>query len=369
MLRNRKTSGPPLLLRDMHEGPWGTEPRGIKPGAAYTEVTPMATVRDWCWIPESDLPESWSCVWIRCFWYWISAQNEFYRTYTFPNPHPIMFHSGEGETVLLESAGRFYLYGLPEYAELYQFYSDTLCPSLLFPQVPAWSPYVHDTNRCLLYQFDGVYSSVADFLEHADWTRMSLVAPKPLESPPTAGSSHLESIKAPMLPMTDYGGPLRIAANTHVRKRTLWDTYRPPGTWGFAPRYTHNSDVKKVWDRSQHSVLPAPWAWFNPQNTPSQRNVSELQRFWFTPALTPVMFRCPELPGASNQMTVYSSHGKYYLEDEDLGSRLWEFQGTYASVDDFIDNADWNKLDPMENEEDKEYYEYWPEERKRDVGR
>ncbi|KAJ6498126.1 hypothetical protein C8R47DRAFT_320158 [Mycena vitilis] len=154
-------------------------------------------------------------------------------------------------------------------------------------------------------EFAGVYSSVADFLDHADWTRMSLVAPKPLESPSTAESNHLESIQPPMLPMTDDGGPLRIAAKTHVRKRTMWDMYRPAGTWGFAPRYIDDSDGKKVCDRSEHSVLPAPWAWFSSQNAPSQEAVSKLQHFWYTPPLTPVMFRCSELSGAMDEMTVY----------------------------------------------------------------
>jgi hypothetical protein len=113
------------------------------------------------------------------------------------------------------------------------------------------------------------------------------------------------------------------------------------------------------WDRSDDDELPAPWAWFDAYNVcehPDEWRLSELQRRFCTQALTPVMFRCvPWLP--EGQVAVFSSDGKYYLQDCDF--KLWEFEGAYESAGDFIENADWNKMEQLEDEDCRTYE--WPE--------
>ncbi|KAJ6584311.1 hypothetical protein B0H19DRAFT_1227114, partial [Mycena capillaripes] len=228
--RHRNIPGPPLLLSDMNQRPWRVEPRG-----SFMAREEYFAVYDWCYIPELELPECWSCAWADSLWKYSSEQDTLRLRYSLRSPNPIMFYTLSPGSVLLESAGVFYLYGPSEHDELYGFYRATLGPS---------------PPESLLYQFDGVYSSTADFLERGDWTKMSLVAPRRSDSP-SIENDHPESVK---LPMTDDGAPLRIAANLHQLncdcKRTMWDMYRPPGTWGFTPRYIY-SEGKRVpgeWD-------------------------------------------------------------------------------------------------------------------------
>jgi hypothetical protein len=141
------------------QSPWGVERRDNLEVIEALQANPAP--RNWCYIPESELPESWSCSWADCFWN-VSEQDMLCRRYPLNCPNPIMFFTDWPNTVLLESGGIFYLYG-QEHEELSEFYRAILGPS---------SP------KQLLYRFDGAYSSIADFLACADWTKMSLVVPR-----------------------------------------------------------------------------------------------------------------------------------------------------------------------------------------------
>ncbi|KAJ7430530.1 hypothetical protein B0H11DRAFT_2135399 [Mycena galericulata] len=192
--RHRYISGPPLFLADMHDGPWAAEPREKRDRDVIRALESNPTMRDWCFIPDSELPEPWSCQWVHSY-------------------------CSGSKTVLLESGGVFYLYDEPDCDDLYDFYKEHLAP--FPPTVSRTAAAVYRSishppgvPEHLLYKFDGVYSSVADFIERADWMKMSLMVPGPESSEPrseTPGPEQ-ESVK---LPLTDDGGPLRIAVNTH----------------------------------------------------------------------------------------------------------------------------------------------------------
>ncbi|KAJ7774476.1 hypothetical protein DFH07DRAFT_767192 [Mycena maculata] len=210
VLQDRDVPGPPIFLHDLRGSPWGFEPRALRDHADIRALESHPAMRDWCCIPDSELPEPWSCNWTKYYFsnIWRSAHDrELLHRYALSSPNPIMFYGTFPHPLLLESAGAFYLYGLPEDNKLYACYADILGPS----------PPKH-----LLYQFDG--ASLADFIERAVW----LVAPKadgpaffPLlnvsltfadsvsDSPLPDGQT--ESVK---LHMTEDGGPLRIVANT-----------------------------------------------------------------------------------------------------------------------------------------------------------
>ncbi|KAJ7860937.1 hypothetical protein B0H13DRAFT_2568671 [Mycena leptocephala] len=270
--RHRNIPGPPLLIRDLYESPWGVERRDNLEVIEALQANPAP--RNWCYIPESELPESWSCSWADCFW-----------NISMNCPNPIMFFTDWPNTVLLESGGIFYLYG-QEHEELSEFYRAILGPSL----------------------------------------------------------TKATSVSVRWRVLLDRGFPCMCRLDKDVacgsqenrRKLTMWQMYRPPGTWRFAPRYIYkeNSPVPE-WDRSEDDQLPPPLC---------------------TKALTPVMFRCvPWLP--EGQVAIFSSDGKYYLQDCDF--KLWEFEGAYESAGDFIENADWNKMEQLEDEDCRTYE--WPE--------
>ncbi|KAJ7430511.1 hypothetical protein B0H11DRAFT_2135295 [Mycena galericulata] len=189
---------------------------------------------------------------------------------------------------------------------------------------------------------------------------MSIIAPRTKGSeipPPTTPQETTAK-----LPMTDDGRPFRIATNTHYRKGTMWDLYRPPGTWGFLPRFNLNETWRvHEWDRDldgRSAALPSPWAFYDRDPDDSENyHAAELQRKYGTQALTRVMHRCtPHIPYTA--VAFSTPEGRFYVED--LNEDLWEFEGTYRSVDDFIENADWNKMHiiyEIDDASDAEYEE------------
>ncbi|KAJ7770596.1 hypothetical protein B0H16DRAFT_1715253 [Mycena metata] len=354
----------PVLLRDLHEGLWGLQPRGSRHALEILAKYPAR--RDWCHIPEPQLPACWSCEWAYCIW----SPYELHSRYNLPAANPIMFALEEHESaVLLESAGVLYLYaGTYDYLErLSDYYKDILGPS----------PPEH-----LLFRFDGVYTSISDFFVRADWTKMVLLAPSENgghlslfkniiiytvtlqpESCTSTDNQVEVSLDSTQLSMTDDGGPLQIPTPKHDLKRTRWDMYRPPGTWGFAPRSIPNLSTDPPtfeWDLDEFgSILPAPWALFDDPDAPrtssasvsstgtgtSTRNTARLPTT--SPSLKPVMFRFIDyrMPVVA---VLSDAARRYYLCDE--FDDLWEFEGRYASVEEFVREAGWDMMDSMEVE-------------------
>ncbi|KAJ7770597.1 hypothetical protein B0H16DRAFT_1774578 [Mycena metata] len=341
-LAHRKifNAGNPALLRDLHEGPWGFQPRGsYKFLLAFAE---NPAIRDWCHIPESQLPPCWSCEWAYCGW----SPHELHSRYNLSAANPIMFHIEESYVVLLESGGVFYLYmsGYDEFEQLSDYYKDILGPS---------------PPEYLLFRFDGVYTSIADFLGRADWTKMALVAPSEKESSTSTDDDEVEvtvALGGVKLPMTDDGGPLHIATPKHDLKRTMWDMYRPPGTWGFAPRFIVNTSTSPPtldWDQDEDSLVPSPWTMFDHPDSALRTLEFEwlfldLPHQFYTRPLKPVMFRAFEDQGP-HPVVLSDAEGKYYLYDELY--HLWEFEGSYASHEDFVREADWDMMEGLRHKE------------------
>ncbi|KAJ7430529.1 hypothetical protein B0H11DRAFT_928307 [Mycena galericulata] len=125
----------------------------------------------------------------------------------------------------------------------------------------------------------------------------------------------------------------------------------PAGTWRFLPRYLSSSVPGSgvfEWDRDEDDELPAPWVWYGSWN---DFDMLQLQERYHLPELTPVIFRCtPDMP--VGEVAVFSSEdGTFYVQDHEPD--LWQFEGTFTDDEDFVENADWNRLDPV-----AEFY-YW----------
>lgn len=100
------------------------------------------------------------------------------------------------------------------------------------------------------------------------------------------------------------------------------------------------------WDRSEDGGLPAPWAWFNAQTTLYEDyEMAGLQRRFRVQAPTPIIFSCV------NENMIVALECRYYLHD--YNSDLWEFEGTYAGPEDFIENAG-NKIHEIKEIHDDE---------------
>ncbi|KAJ7670516.1 hypothetical protein B0H17DRAFT_1183692 [Mycena rosella] len=252
VLRHRDIPGPPLYLLGLHksETPWGFEPRKLRDALAAERRIVDTAIRDWCSIPDIHLPEPWTCNWAKFTWWYSNSVNaDLRQTYGLGPLTPIMFRADHTDTVVVESAGVFYLYENPEDRELLRFYEGTMGVSAL---------------SHILYQFAGTFSSVEDFIQNADWKRMSVVVPR------TASETTISQRNpdAPMIPMTSHGGELRITTTKSYTKRTIWDISRRPGVWGYEPRLNKilNSSREppesdpRAWGNIPDDELPEPWS-------------------------------------------------------------------------------------------------------------
>ncbi|KAJ7613751.1 hypothetical protein DFH06DRAFT_1484573 [Mycena polygramma] len=271
-----------------------------------------------------------------------------------------MYAGSHIPTIVLESDGIFYLYDTDLY-QIPQMHRDILGAS------QAW-------HTGILHQFVGVFASIENFLENADWKRMTLVAP----SKPKG--EHIPPIfhqYAPFsaLPLTTHGGKLRIAKNDWP-KRTMWDLYRPPGTWGYEPRVdrisTRGSISRSVparavkhWGNILDAGLPEPWTcnwpdwdkteqWDGPPDYDFPFYKVDLERRFGIAGLEPVMFK--QFPSIFVR-TILSAGGRYYLQEADIVGTLWRFDGVYETIEDFMQNGDWNRIHEVEERECEEYEE------------
>ncbi|KAJ6524454.1 hypothetical protein DFH09DRAFT_187131 [Mycena vulgaris] len=203
ILRHRDIPGPPLFARNDHETPWGFESREIRSRDDAMGLKANPAISEWCHISDADLPPPWTCRWSEYgrSGHAESGHDELRKTYGLGAVNPIMWCLGSRfkrssclDTLLLEIGGAFYLYDAPLYIQgLHECYKETLGPS---------------PPSELLYRFDGQFSSIGDFLEQADWTQISLVAPR---GPCDLEHEQSNNVK---LPLTSDGGELRLSAPT-----------------------------------------------------------------------------------------------------------------------------------------------------------
>ncbi|KAJ7439979.1 hypothetical protein FB451DRAFT_1301194 [Mycena latifolia] len=165
ILRHRHIPEPPLIARNDHETPWGWEPREIRSPDEVRAYKENPAIRDWISISNKDLPSPWTCLWTYYSWN-KTWRADLWQSYGLGTANPIMWHRGHQcrKTLLLESGGIFYLYDKGDEGWHEWFKKEDTFNSPLPLE--------------LLYRFDGEFSSVADFIERADWTRMSILAPR-----------------------------------------------------------------------------------------------------------------------------------------------------------------------------------------------
>ncbi|KAJ6554350.1 hypothetical protein B0H19DRAFT_1262723 [Mycena capillaripes] len=352
VLRDRNIYGAPLLLQDLHkfETPWGFERRELRDAVSAHRHLVDTAVQKWCSIPDDELPEPWSCNWDGFEWWYLRSVNaELRNRYGLESLTPVMFDCPYHPTIVLEAGGVFYLYDtLTLMNEIPRLYQDILGAS------QSW-------HTGILHQFAGVFSSVEDFIENADWKKMKLVLPQKPDGEPTSLIFHQEAVFS-TLPITSHGGEIRIAKHKS-QKRTMWDLYRPPvSAWGYEPRFDRisrsflssrvSAKALRNWGNIPDKDLPEPWTsnwldwdtaerWDGPPDYDFSYYKVDLERRFGIPALEPMMFK---QSSSFYMRTILSSGGRYYLQEDDRVGSLWEFGGTYVSIEDFLQNGDWNML-------------------------
>ncbi|KAJ7040680.1 hypothetical protein C8F04DRAFT_1081734 [Mycena alexandri] len=308
-----------------------------------------------CNIPDTHLPSPWTCNWPDCrTWDRDSTLDVFIKElrhqYSIPRAlNPIMFQDTWYSPTVLESRGTFYLYEK-----------------------------VLRTNKpYILYTFPGVYVSVEDFFENCDWNGMvqTPLSPDPLVP---------DVVSPEKLPLTHSEKGLRLASAEPYRKRTLLDMTRPEGVWTFESRKEWlnrgwNYPAPASWPRIPDKLLPEPFScawhafspaddWYEPHSKYEDWEAGPqlgLLRRWGVPDLAPVMFMAESHFDCMFYIpTILRTGETYYLwiwlEDPDvytISPILRKFEGTYASVEDFVENADWNKMYKIELDGDQESYE------------
>ncbi|KAJ7174550.1 hypothetical protein C8R46DRAFT_1252188 [Mycena filopes] len=282
-------------------------------------------VRTWISIPDVNLPSPWSCKW------------EEWRHWRL---HPLDFDlamlDNNSTVFACASSGKFYLYG-------YDYVQD---PEFGDPR---------------LFVFDGVFPTVEAFFDDADWNllkELDSVAEDTDRQDLTPYSR--EPYKFPPIRMER----LRVAANEPYPRRTLWDTCPPEGAFMHRPRNLEQfgewgplSPRSATWPRIPDTRLPAPWSCANKSSAYDSQpwvlqhdygiGYNNLVRAIFVPDM--------EEYRGDIVLSAPGGVGTYYLwwsESHIARVELWEgdlqrFHGTYASLEDFIHRADWNRLETI----------------------
>ncbi|KAJ7450341.1 hypothetical protein FB451DRAFT_721910 [Mycena latifolia] len=353
-------SGQPLYLHDLHtsETPWASGPRVHRAPFLERHILMVVAAREWCGIPDAHLPSPWSCDWST----WLGwsygpdlIQDTLRRQYNIATPlNPIMFHPDS--TTIFESHGIFYL----------------------FDPLRSW--YSSNGRDHNLYRFPDSYASVEEFIENCDWNLMER-----MEWGASSGRL-VSNVETQNLPLTHSEKGLRLTAAEPYGKRNLLAMTRPEATWSFQPRQdllkgrstvTCNAPHIAAWPSIPDTQLPAPftcaWHAFMPADdwystgddlTDTQE---ELRRCWGVPGLMPVMYMAHSpFDSAYHCPTVLRAGETYYLwlyQMDPIEPWLRKFEGSFKSVEDFMQNADWNRLSgPMKEMED--WFGRWLDENK-----
>ncbi|KAJ6569232.1 hypothetical protein B0H19DRAFT_1373477 [Mycena capillaripes] len=297
-------------------------------------------VRDWITIPDARLPGPWKYNW--SVWpYWTNEhplEAVLSRRYALDNEPltPIMFNSFDYTctTVFARAkTGTFYLYYGPDEYGRYE-------------------------ER--LYAFFGGFSSVEDFIEEADWNQMENVRPV-LGIDKIMPSFPLRSVAYAKMQVTSTRG-FRIAAEQKYSKRTLCDVCPPAVTFMYQTRQhriTYDLNLNEShrtheWPCIPDSQLPEPWScdWSHWAGS-------------LDCGLRPGVV-CPDgsLP-RRHGIVPPGDAGTYYVWYNDIRdhSGPWgpwtgdmrRFEGVYASIQHFVQAADWNRIEGVAYREPVSY--------------
>ncbi|KAJ7652089.1 hypothetical protein DFH06DRAFT_541188 [Mycena polygramma] len=390
VISTRLSNGPnlkrsPWRFWDMHTPKTALyfRERGTEEG--YNVALPITSEmsRDWCAIPETHLPVPWSCEWTR--WQaligrlhppnspkyrapnsskyrerrerlsggWDGVEplpNVLRRWYGIPGAlNPIIFRNADYDcTTVLESRGTFYL----------------------FEQLALWWLDGDHQSDHVMFKFPGTYKTVDDFMENCDWNGM--------EKMQEGNHTVVPDPDVENLPLTHSERGLRRASSVPYPKCNLLAMTSPEGTWGFQDRERWNrrrrsqSEMEHTttWPSIPDEQLPAPfscnwhifdptreWYYMNCFTSPRRFEDVMLER-WGVPDLTPVMFMQMSRDDTAHFVpAVLRSGDTYYMwmmEDE-VYPWLRKFEGEYVSVEDFMENGDWNQL----SEDLEDPVDYW----------
>ncbi|KAJ7134245.1 hypothetical protein C8R44DRAFT_869911 [Mycena epipterygia] len=331
-----------LRLGDLtSETLWKYEPRVMHGAYAAWRATIDAALHRCFFIPDTQLPEPWSCNWeVWHGWKWqLPLLYQVERWFNLPDPlNAIMFRTVD-YTTIFESRGVFYLY----------------------------DAFMGISPR--MFRFVGCFSSVEDFIESADWNEMQR-----LEYEPLAGAGPTTTNCQVTFPRSSGGG-FRTAVDQPYQKRTLWDMAPSRGSWEYQPRFMAergcDTDAEidialRKWGSVPDEQLPEPWScnwarwghvgeWFEqPFDLGCEK---DLQERYGVAGLVPVMFISY---GYDRGPMILSADDIYYLYNHSMDDWLMRFDGTYTSVQDFIENGDWNRMKimdalPLEDFEEEEF--------------
>ncbi|KAJ6541884.1 hypothetical protein B0H19DRAFT_328098 [Mycena capillaripes] len=196
--------------------------------------------------------------------------------------------------------------------------------------------YLYDEPFNNLYCFEHAVKngSAEEFIETVDWNKMT----------------YLGSLKGPPLLSSMDGRAFGVGS----RKCLLRDLGKIQHTpWKSEPRILrdaceqHRAIIQAASYRCffiPDTQLPEPWTcdWANWSGWDSRVPLFyEVARWYNLPPLNAIMFH--------DWTTVFESSGVYYLYDLQHNiAEMYRFRGYFSTVEDFIDNVDWNNMERLE---------------------
>ncbi|KAJ7652078.1 hypothetical protein DFH06DRAFT_1475446 [Mycena polygramma] len=140
------------------------------------------------------------------------------------------------------------------------------------------------------------------------------------------------------------------------------------GRWGWNSPNHITAEMSREWCAIPETHLPEPWScdwskWEDLGGPGKQRDGKN--GWWSGPELLPdILRRWYGIPGALNpimfrhETTLFESRGTFYLfeqvddmDDSETDHVMFKFSGTYKSIEDFLENADWNEMKKMQKGE------------------
>ncbi|KAJ6498503.1 hypothetical protein C8R47DRAFT_1212192 [Mycena vitilis] len=158
-----------------------------------------------------------------------------------------------------------------------------------------------------------------------------------------------------------------LASALVIRPRRFWDLHVPYETWDYRERVRLTYDMRFERFRSWSWVsisdrnLPEPWScnwecWRLAYNNPPVEATLPLRYAISNEPLTPVMFATGDRGVDSRDVSIfacpvkktwylYRPRDRYYDRADE---EMWCFHGFFTSVREFIEKADWNRMEKIE---------------------
>ncbi|KAJ6541893.1 hypothetical protein B0H19DRAFT_328343 [Mycena capillaripes] len=194
--------------------------------------------------------------------------------------------------------------------------------------------YLYDEPFNNVYRFEHAVKngSAEEFIETVDWNKMT----------------YLGSLKGPPLLSSMEGRAFSVGS----RKCLLRDLGKIQHTpWKSEPRILRDAceQHRAIIQTASHrcffipdTQLPEPWTcdWANWSGWDSRVPLFyDVARWYNLLPLNAIMFH--------EWITVFESSGVYYLYDLEY-AKMYRFHGHFSTVEDFIDDGDWNKMERLE---------------------